>query len=416
MADGAGQVATWLADASGRLRRRGDAVRLQLAAAESPALAAPAAWAGAAAALERAAGPAARLEVSVPESADPLINVAVNELVKQGLRFLHLEYERNGTGEAAFVAVFLPAGGPGAAPPAAYVLRQDATGQQWELAPEKRLLIGRDAACDVPVASPRASGQHCAVHFARRAFALVDLGSSAGTFLDNLPLRRGVVEEFGRICLGRKETGHYLEMELRVPAGGEAFLHVISGANSGQSIPLQRPVLTVGRAPHCDLQIDAPYISREHLRLALLADCYLVSDLASTNGIVHNGSPVPSGHLVPGDRIEVGDERFTFASRPGLEGFYVPGWRVRALGQEVTLDRPYTSVGREPGSDFLAGTAGLSRRHARLVWERPGRLHVYDLASSSGTTVAGQLIARAELHGGEALTFGPVQARVVAPE
>jgi hypothetical protein len=43
-------------------------------------------------------------------------------------------------------------------------------------------------------------------------------------------------------------------------------------------------------------------------------------------------------------------------------------------------------------------------------------LRLYDLASFGGTAVSGQLIADAELHGGEALTFGPVPGNVIAPE
>jgi pSer/pThr/pTyr-binding forkhead associated (FHA) protein len=391
-------------------------LRLNLAAADGDALADPAAWAGAAEALTRAAGGAARLEVSVPESSDKLIHVAVNELVRQGLRFLELKYETDATDGAAFVALFLPARAEQGPARAAFVLRHDPTGRTWEVTPDKRLLLGRDDDCAVRVASPRASGRHCAIAFARRAFTLIDLRSSAGTFLDNRPMRRGVVEEFGRICLGRKETGHYLEMELRIPPGAAAFLHVISGANAGQSIPLLRPVLTVGRAPNCDLQIDAPYISREHLRIALVTDCHVLTDLASTNGTVHNGRPVLGGRLVPGDRLEVGEDSFTFQARDGLDGFFQPGWRIEARGRAALLDRPYTTIGRDAGCDFLAGEARLSGRHARLVWERPGRLRLYDLASFGGTAADGRLVADAELHGGEALAFGPVQARVVTPK
>jgi pSer/pThr/pTyr-binding forkhead associated (FHA) protein len=387
---------------------------LSLAAADSDVLADPAAWAGAAEALECASEGAARLEVSIPESADKLIQVAVNELVRRGLRFLQLEYHKDADGGAVYVALFLPARAEPATARAAFVLHHEGTGQTWDVTPEQRLVLGRDADCTVRVASPRASGRHCAIAFARRAFTLLDLRSSAGTFLDNLPMRRGVVAEFGRICLGQKETGHYLEMELRVPPWADAFLHVISGANTGQSVPLLRPVLTVGRAPNCDLRIDAPFISREHLRIALATDCYVVTDLASTNGTVHNGRPVLGGRLVPGDRIEVGEDAFMFHSRDSQDGFFQHGWRIEAEGREVLLDRPYTTVGRDAGCDFLAGEHRLSRRHARVVWERAGRLRLYDLASFGGTAVAGRLVADAELHGDEALAFGPVQAQVVA--
>lgn len=174
-------------------------------------------------------------------------------------------------------------------------------------------------------------------------------------------------------------------------------------------------MLTIGRAEHCDLLIDAPYISREHLRLALVQDSYLLTDLASTNGTLHNGRPVLGGRLVPGDRVVVGEDRFTFHSEEGSAGFMQPGWRIEAGAETGTLDRPYTTIGRESGCDFRSGDVRLSRRHARLVWQRPGRLRVYDLASFGGIAVAGQRVADAEVRGGETLLLGPVAAKVVLP-
>jgi pSer/pThr/pTyr-binding forkhead associated (FHA) protein len=409
-------VASWLTAGSDRLRRSAQAVRLCLTAEDAEPLAAPLAWAHAAEALERAAGDAGRLEVAAPpEQAEGLLHVAVNELVKQGLRFLQMEYEQRP--RPAYVAVFLPARTEQAkAGPAAHVLRNETTRQTWNLTPEQPVFVGRDEDCAIRVASPRASARHCALRYVQRAYTLIDLRSSAGTLLDNLPMRRGVIEEFGRVCLGRKESGHYLEMELRVPPGAPGFLHVITGANAGQTIPLQSLTLTVGRAPHCDLVIEAPYVSREHLRLTLITDAWVVLDLASTNGTVHNGRVVRGGRLVPGDSLEVGDDRFTFQSRDGLDGFQQTGWRLRSSGQEATLDRPYTTVGREPGCDFLAGDARVSRRHARLVWERPGRLKLYDLASFGGTTLDGKPVAEAELHAGDRVGFGAVEAFLLGPE
>jgi pSer/pThr/pTyr-binding forkhead associated (FHA) protein len=391
-------------------------LRLCLTPEDAELLTHPVAWAHAAQALERAAGATGLLEVAVPpEQAERILQIAVNELVKQGLRFLQMEYEPGPP--AAYIAVFLPGRDEQQQiASASYLLRHETTGQTWDLKPEQPLFVGRDEDSAVRVSSPRASARHCSLRYVRRAYNLIDLHSSAGTLLDNLPMRRGVIEEFGRVCLGRKETGHYLEMELRVPPGAAASLHVITGANAGQTIPLHRLSLTVGRAPHCDLVIEAPYVSREHLRLTLITDAWVVFDQASTNGTVHNGRVVRGGRLVPGDTLEAGDDRFIFHSREGLEGFAPSGWRLQAPGQELRLDRPYTTVGREPGCDFLAGDARVSRRHARLVWERPGRLKLYDLESFGGTTLDGKAVAEAELHAGAQVGFGSVAAQVVGPE
>ncbi len=405
-------VAGWLSGSGDRLRRGEDALRLCLHGADGDDLAIPTAWQGSAEAFRRVGGGVARWEVSVPEGADKLIHIAVNELVRQGLRFLQLEYEKEAAGGPAFVALFQPDEASHSC--AGHVLRHDATGQTWEVTPEEGLLLGRGDECSVQVTSPRASSQHCAIRFARRAYLLLDLRSTTGTWLDNLPLRRGVIEDFGRLWLGRKDSGHYLELEFRVPPSGIAFLHVISGEESGRSVPLVGSILTVGRARECDLQVNAPYISREHLRIAQVTDCFLLKDLASTNGTWHNGRPVQGGRLVPGDTIEVGEDRFTFLSREALEGYYQAGWRIEAGDRTAVLDRTCTTIGRDGGCDFLAGEARLSRRHARLVWERPGLLRLFDLASFGGITVAGRLVTDATLHGGEEVDLRPLRARVLA--
>src|SRR5262245_49644145 len=101
-----GPFVSWLVSPRERLQKRGEVVRLPLTAADAATLAAAAAWAGAAKELCRAAAGATRLEVSVPEGADELIHVAVNELARQGLRFLQLQYEKDAAGAAVFVAQF----------------------------------------------------------------------------------------------------------------------------------------------------------------------------------------------------------------------------------------------------------------------------------------------------------------------
>jgi pSer/pThr/pTyr-binding forkhead associated (FHA) protein len=71
-------------------------------------------------------------------------------------------------------------------------------------------------------------------------------------------------------------------------------------------IPLQRPVLLVGRHPECDFRLDLPKISRRHCCLALAYDRVLIRDLGSHNGLRVNGQLVEEAQLHPGDEVAIG--------------------------------------------------------------------------------------------------------------
>jgi predicted component of type VI protein secretion system len=72
------------------------------------------------------------------------------------------------------------------------------------------------------------------------------------------------------------------------------------------AIPLQRPVLLIGRHPECDVRIDLPKISRRHCCLALAYDRMMIRDLGSRNGLRVNGLVVDEARLYPGDEVAIG--------------------------------------------------------------------------------------------------------------
>jgi predicted component of type VI protein secretion system len=71
-------------------------------------------------------------------------------------------------------------------------------------------------------------------------------------------------------------------------------------------IPLQRPVLLVGRHPDCDVRLDLPQISRRHCCIALAYDRLSIRDLGSRNGVRVNGRLVEEARLHPGDEVAIG--------------------------------------------------------------------------------------------------------------
>jgi hypothetical protein len=74
---------------------------------------------------------------------------------------------------------------------------------------------------------------------------------------------------------------------------------------NGAPIPLQRPVLLIGRHPECDVRLERPQISRRHCCVALAYDRMTIRDLGSRNGVRVNGVQVDEALLKVGDEIAI---------------------------------------------------------------------------------------------------------------
>ncbi len=87
-----------------------------------------------------------------------------------------------------------------------------------------------------------------------------------------------------------------------------------------------------------------------------------------------------------------------------------------ADGREVRR-RPFTApemiVGRDPTVDLFIDNLAVSRKHARLTWER-GSFVVEDLDSANGTRVDGKPVERHQLAAGEVIEIGKFEVTVVA--
>ena len=78
----------------------------------------------------------------------------------------------------------------------------------------------------------------------------------------------------------------------------------------GPVIPLERPIILIGRHPECDVRIDSHKISRRHCCIVQLQDKLVIRDLGSTNGIYRNGQRVEEAELTPQDEIQIANLRY----------------------------------------------------------------------------------------------------------
>jgi adenylate cyclase len=79
----------------------------------------------------------------------------------------------------------------------------------------------------------------------------------------------------------------------------------------GDTIPLLRAIMTIGRRESCDIPLQFPNISGLHCELTFRDGYWSIKDLNSTNGVKVNGIRVQARPLKPGDEVAIAKRRFT---------------------------------------------------------------------------------------------------------
>lgn len=105
-----------------------------------------------------------------------------------------------------------------------------------------------------------------------------------------------------------------------------------------RTLQYQQAVVTIGRSPQCDLQLQDAYASSEHARItASTAGLYLLTDLKSANGTWVNGRPVSEVYVRPGDQITIGRSSLAIYAEP----------TVTTSSQEITSVLPIAVKAQE---------------------------------------------------------------------
>lgn len=78
----------------------------------------------------------------------------------------------------------------------------------------------------------------------------------------------------------------------------------------GDSIPLVRDKMTLGRRESCDIWLRFPNVSQLHCELTFRDGYWYIKDLNSTNGIKVNGFRVQQKLLHPGDEITIAKRKY----------------------------------------------------------------------------------------------------------
>jgi adenylate cyclase len=119
----------------------------------------------------------------------------------------------------------------------------------------------------------------------------------------------------------------------------------------GDTIPLIRDLLVLGRRESCDVCLRFPNVSGVHCELAFRDGYWVIKDLNSTNGIKVNGVRVPRKLLHPDDTITIAKRHYTIHYNPPV------GQRLEEIMEdEDILNQP------------LLERAGLERPRGGSRW------------------------------------------------
>src|SRR5262245_56026698 len=151
----------------------------------------------------------------------------------------------------------------------------------------------------------------------------------------------------------------------------------------------------VGRDGDCDVQVDDPRVSRQHLRIGY-HDGWVVHDTGSVHGTWVDRERLTRQPVL--DRLTIRLADAADGQRVELELDPLPR---RHIGEPGVL-----TVGRAPDNDIVLNDVRVSRHHARLERRAAGWL-LTDLGSRNGVVVNGEPAgATATVVDGDRLTFG----------
>jgi pSer/pThr/pTyr-binding forkhead associated (FHA) protein len=229
------------------------------------------------------------------------------------------------------------------------------TGQPFALI-DRRVVIGRDDACDLVLGGKGVSRRHASISPAANGFLLRDESVNGTRVNDRALTGTHLLAHGDRIQLDDEELRYEVEgmagdgiaepdnnatqlldfshlRGLRGTGAGRRIscsLEVVKGPFSGTTFELDKPVCAIGRARQNDVQLRDDSVSSAHATLLRKGEAWFVVDQRSANGTFVNGSRASGEReLSTGAQLRIGAVELVFrAFADGVQE--APQRRVKA--------------------------------------------------------------------------------------
>ena len=199
----------------------------------------------------------------------------------------------------------------------------------------------------------------------------------------------------------------------------------LTGSLAGNTILIQKPVLTIGREPGNDIVVTDPSVSRRHAQITLNGGVWVISNLTQQNIVIVNQRNVPPSQQSPiseRDTIAIGaGTTFLFLPNAGAppqpnlaQGQRQPAQRAPAGGYDALpgstagmaqgipslevssnthtdkpsypLNKQTISIGRHPNNDIVIDEPIVSAFHAQIVREGERLVFIHPHPQQQRTT------------------------------
>jgi ABC-type multidrug transport system ATPase subunit/pSer/pThr/pTyr-binding forkhead associated (FHA) protein len=153
----------------------------------------------------------------------------------------------------------------------------------------------------IRIQHPSVAAQHADLTFTKEGFALLrDRGTQSGTFVNGERIKERILAEGDLIRLGTCDSRLLLYREAR------------RRPMVLKDIELNRPVVTLGRAPDNNVPLNHPTVSQYHAEIHKHGATFELVDKDSTNGTFVNGARAKKQVLRARDRISLGAIQLIF--------------------------------------------------------------------------------------------------------
>lgn len=209
-----------------------------------------------------------------------------------------------------------------------------------------------------------------------------------------------------------------------------------------QRYPVEKEVISIGRAKDNDIVVENLSVSRNHARIRLEDGRYSLVDLNSANGSFINGNKISQAELANDDIISIGKHKLHFvlasadsaastANETGTAGDGAPssfpaspvpnvgaagdhGFLLVTRGKQQNvlfqIELPAVSIGRASDNDIRLHDWFVSKKHATITREG-GVFVLRDLGSWRGLTVNAVPTKEATLKPNDEIIFGTTMVK-----